>query len=60
MANRTQVCNVEIEIVGTFIFLNARGGIKENTLLLKYQSQARTTSINGRDVLMSLRASGKL
>ena len=54
MANKTQVCNLKIWIKEIFSLSKARGVITENILLLKYQKQAITSALNGKDAFMLL------
>ena len=53
-ANGTQACNLKIWIKEILPILKARGVVIENILLLKYQKQAITTTLNREDVLMLL------
>ena len=60
MANRTQVCSVEIWIEETRTLFRARGIIIENILLLKNQRQTKAVALNGENALILLpTASGK-
>ena len=54
MANKTQVCNLKTWIKGKLLLSKARGIITENILLLKYQIQAITAELNGKDALILL------
>ena len=47
MLNRTRLCNLKIWIKETLSLSKARGVIRENILLLKYQKQAITAALNG-------------
>ena len=54
MADRTQVCNLQIRIEETLSLPKGRGVITENILLLKYQKQTITAVLNGEDAFMLL------
>ena len=52
MVNKTQVCNLKIWIKETLSLSKAREVISENIILLKYQKDAITAALNGKDALM--------
>ena len=52
MVNKTHVCNLKIWIKETLSLSKTRGVISENIILLKYQKDAITAALNGKDTLM--------